>query len=179
MFKTPEWLLKLFRLTKKEYFADFFITPPITLAYGIYSITHTFSVWWFPLFALGWAFWTFYEYALHRWGLHEILTDIHELHHKNQKDYIALHPAITLAIYATFFLVFGPVSSSFTVGFYVGYIVYTSLHTAFHYAQIPQGHPLYAMKWRHVAHHRFHDVSYGVTTGLWDRLFKTEGPRLT
>lgn len=172
--RSPAWLLKLVRLTRVEYFADFFITPPITLAFAIVSLAAGFSALWLAEFALGWLAWTLYEYAFHRWGLHHvaILRDVHALHHRNQKDYIAIHPLVTLALYASFWLALGFQSSAIMVGFSAGYVVYSALHTAFHYshrlsALLPKG------RRRHVAHHRFEIVNFGVTTDLWDRVFRT------
>jgi sterol desaturase/sphingolipid hydroxylase (fatty acid hydroxylase superfamily) len=169
-------LLKVFQLTKREYFADFFITPPLTLALMGYSLLHSFGPLWLPGFVLGLLAWTFYEYATHRWVLHElqVFRAVHWLHHRNQKEYIAVHPLVTVAIYAAMWILFGPRSSAFALGFSVGYVLYSFEHTAFHYADIRKGNPLYGAKLRHVAHHRFHTVNYGVTTGVWDLLFRSE-----
>ena len=174
MTAAPAWLPKLVRLTRGEYFADFFITPPITAALAAWSIAGGLSTAWIALVALGLFAWTFYEYAVHRMSHHlPWLRDMHWLHHRNQKDYIGLHPMLTLAIYGAIWLAFGFSAAPFAVGFSCGYVVYAGLHTAFHYAQIPDGHPLWAMKQRHVAHHRHHDRCFGVTVGFWDRVFGT------
>lgn len=172
---TPVWLLNLVRLTRREYFADFFITPPITLALAYVSITRGFGPLWVAAFAVGVLGWTLYEYSFHRWGLHEmaVLRDVHALHHRNQRDYIAIHPLATIATYAAFWALFGIHSSALMVGFSTGYIAYSVLHTAFHYSGLIADH-CPKLKGRHVAHHRFHGVNYGVTTGLWDRVFGTE-----
>lgn len=171
----PVWLVRLFRLTRHQYFADFFITPPLTVVLAAASLRHDFGWRWLPLFALGWAFWTLYEYVVHR-ASHEMpwLVDVHWLHHRNTKEYIGLPPELTLALYATAWLAFGFKAAPFAVGFSFAYIAYAALHTAFHYAHIRPGHPLDRMKQRHVAHHRFHDRCFGVTTGLWDRALGTE-----
>lgn len=172
----PAWIVSFFRLTRREYFADFFITPPLTLVFAIYSLRHGFGALWIPEAALGWCAWTFYEYAVHRWALHglPLFSDVHALHHRNQKDYIALPPWATLAVYAAFWMVFGIGSSAVIIGFSVGYIVYSALHTAFHYAAIAPAGWLARGDRRHHLHHRFDSVCFGVTTGFWDRLFGTE-----
>lgn len=172
---TPAWLLKLVRLTRREYFADFWITPPITLALSYVSITHGFGLLWLAAFAVGAIGWTLYEYAAHRWISHKmaVMRDLHALHHKNQRDYIALHPLATIATYGAFWALFGIHSSALMVGFSFGYIAYSVLHTAFHYSGLIAGW-FPRLKARHVAHHRYHGVNYGVTTGLWDRAFGTE-----
>ena len=171
-----KWLTSFVKLTKKEYFADFFITPPITLGLVIYSLVYSFSIYWIPLFITGWFFWTLYEYVIHRWVSHEfwVFKDLHFLHHKNQKEYIGLPPYITLGMYLLFWLLFGIHSTALMIGFSVGYIFYSSLHTYFHYGYIRQENVFYNSKQRHVSHHRYDDVYYGVSVSWWDKLFGTE-----
>src|SRR5882762_1622101 len=111
--------LNLFRRTRREYFADFFITPPITLALLVVSLLHSFSVLWPLQFLAGMVAWTFYEYASHRWVLHGLpfFREAHDLHHAHQRDYIAVHPLVTIALYAVLWMIFGVGSSAVTVGF--------------------------------------------------------------
>lgn len=170
-----DWL-RLFRLTKLEYYADFFITPPFTIALLVVSIQSGISALWFAELVLGLISWSLYEYVLHRWILHHawIFRDIHEMHHSKQSDYNGIHPAITLVLYAALWAMFGFGSSPLMIGFTTGYIAYSILHTLFHYARIDSGHWLYKAKMRHVAHHR-RDVNFGVTTSIWDRRFGSEG----
>jgi sterol desaturase/sphingolipid hydroxylase (fatty acid hydroxylase superfamily) len=166
--------LNLFRRTRREYFADFFITPPITLALLVVSLLHSFSVLWPLQFLAGVVAWTLYEYAMHRWILHHapFFKEMHALHHDHQRDYIAVHPLVTIALYAILWAIFGVGSSAITVGFSIAYIVYSCLHTAFHYAQIGPDNWLYRLKMDHVAHHRG-DGCFGVSTSLVDRLLGT------
>ncbi len=168
--------VEFFRLTKRDYFLDFFITPPITLAFAAYSISRDAGWWWLPQFVAGWIAWTAYEYALHRWALHGLpfFRDVHAMHHRNQLDYIAVPPWATVATYAAFWLAFGMRSSAAAVGFSAGYIAYAALHTAFHYARFLPGTWLHAQDQRHAAHHRFGDRCYGISTSAWDRLLGTE-----
>lgn len=167
--------LSLFRLTRAEYFTDFFITPPITAVLAFVSVRDTFSIWWLPIAAAGVIAWTLYEYAVHRFVLHRVFffRDMHGLHHARQKDYIAVHPLLTIASYAAFWFVFGANSGAFMVGFSAGYVVYAALHTAFHYADIRPRHRLYRAKRRHALHHALDSVNYGVSTPIWDRVFGT------
>lgn len=169
-------LERFFRLTKHEYFADFFITPPLTFMLACFSIYYNFGVFWIPLFLSGWFVWTFYEYATHRWLLHKVSywEDVHQLHHDNQKDYIAMPPWATLIGYCFFLFVFGIHSSAFAIGFSFGYICYSALHTIFHYKRIQHGKPLYGLNFRHVLHHKFEDFNFGVTVSWWDKLLNTE-----
>lgn len=166
--------LNLFRRTKREYYADFFITPPITLILLCFSLWHADLFWPFK-FASGVLLWTFYEYITHRFISHKVpmLREAHDLHHQDQWDFISLHPAITLILYVLFWMLFGFGYGAMAVGFSVGYVFYSFVHTAFHYVVIEPGNPLYRLKMRHVLHHRV-DVNFGVSTSLWDRIFKTE-----
>ncbi|MDR3488772.1 MAG: sterol desaturase family protein [Bradyrhizobium sp.] len=174
MIQTPPWLFRLVRLTRREYFADFWITPPLTVALAARSLVDGSGRSWMLLFLAGWFFWTLYEYVAHR-AAHHVpwLADLHWLHHRNQKDYIALHPLVTLSMYLAIWLTFGFSHAAFAVGFSVGYIVYAGLHTAFHYGQVRAGDWLWPLKRHHVAHHRFHDRCFGVSTTLWDWIFRT------
>lgn len=169
------WLLSLFRLTRRQYFADFFITPPLTIFLACYTWLQSTPWQWLLAVVVGWCAWTFYEYALHRWGLHElpVLRDIHALHHRNQTDYIAVPPWVTLISYAAFWLVFGLHSTAFMVGFSFGYIVYAAMHTACHYLDPQPGQFLFGVEQRHALHHRYSNVNFGISTSLWDRVFGT------
>jgi sterol desaturase/sphingolipid hydroxylase (fatty acid hydroxylase superfamily) len=169
----PKWV-EYFRLSRREYFADFFITPPLTIALTVISLLHC-SWTWMPLFGAGLLAWTLYEYLMHRVGLHHVwfARDLHALHHDDQRDYIASHPLVTIAIYAVLWLLFGFNSSAFASGFSVGYVIYAALHTLFHYATILPGHPLFRLKRHHALHHKFDDANFGVSTRLWDRVFIT------
>ena len=174
--RTPEFILRAWRLTKREYFADFFITPPITLFLAWYSLNHSWGWLWLPEFSTGFVAWTLYEYALHRWALHgmPVLKDLHALHHRKQSDYIASPPWLTVTLYALFWLAFGVRSSAFMIGFYAGYVVYAAMHTAFHYARFSTTRWYRNQYQRHMRHHRFGSFCYGISTGLWDRVFGTE-----
>lgn len=174
--RAPAWLLRVVRLTRREYFADFFITPPVTLALAVTSVWCGFSALWISEFLLGWLAWTLYEYVMHRWGLHRlpVLREIHALHHRNQLDYVAVPPWVTALLYVLLWAAFGAQTSALAVGFSVGYVAYAALHTAFHYVRFKPGDWLYRGDQRHAAHHRRDDVCYGVSTALWDRLMGTE-----
>jgi len=168
--------LNLWRRSRATYYADFLITPPITLALALFSLGTSFDAWWIPEFLVGSLAWTLYEYAAHRFVSHGIplFREAHWLHHDRQRDYIGIHPLFTLFQYAAVAWIFGVGYSAFTVGFSTAYVAYAVMHTMFHYSHIGRGHPLYYMKLRHAEHHR-REVNFGVTTSLWDRLLGTEG----
>jgi sterol desaturase/sphingolipid hydroxylase (fatty acid hydroxylase superfamily) len=123
-----ETWLNLFRRTPHEYYADFFITPPITAGLLLLSIIDA-DIFWPIKFAAGWLLWTFYEYVTHRWISHGLVLfrEAHALHHKAQRDYISLHPVMTLAIYMLFWALFGFGYGAMSVGFSCGYVFKPSL----------------------------------------------------
>lgn len=164
-----------FRLSKWEYYAEFFITMPVTLALLGLSLFKDLSWLWPLFFTAGAVTWTLYEYLMHRWILHHwwFARDLHQLHHDAQRDYIATHPAVTVVAYILLWLVFGFNGSAFFAGFSTAYVVYSVLHTMFHYATIRPGHWLHGLKRHHATHHVFGNVDFGVTTKFWDRLFGT------
>jgi sterol desaturase/sphingolipid hydroxylase (fatty acid hydroxylase superfamily) len=171
------FFINIFKLNKREYYLDFFITPPITLFFMIYSIYFEgFSIFWIFQFILGWIIWTLYEYILHRFFLHKmpILNEVHFLHHRNQLDYIAQPPWLTLLIYFIFFFIFGINSSAILIGFSFGYITYAALHTIFHFTKLKYNTFLWKLDQRHMKHHHNGNVCYGITVNWWDKIFKTE-----
>jgi 4-hydroxysphinganine ceramide fatty acyl 2-hydroxylase len=144
-----------------------------------------------PLFALGWLIWTFAEYSLHRTAFHWIPATswgprfhfmVHGVHHDwvFDKYRLVMPPAVSLilsVIFGTlFWLIFGatwfwPAFS----GFLFGYMVYDVVHYATHHSKIKNGAFL-ALKKHHLLHHhspRHQDRKYGVSTTLWDHIFRT------
>ena len=169
------WWLDLFRRTKPEYYADFFITTPVTIFVLVMSFLYNPLLACLGWFALGVFIWSFYEYALHRWILHHtpFFKDTHQLHHDAPKDYIAIHPIMTLLSYLLFWFLFGfTTANPIMAGFSVAYFIYSVEHTMFHYARITPGHLLYRLKRLHAIHHR-KNVNFGVSSPLWDIVFGT------
>lgn len=173
----PAWMLSWFRLSKREYYADFLITPPVTAVYAIYAWEKSSNATAFiGMFILGWLLWTFYEYILHRYILHAFFffRNQHDMHHDDAKDYIGLPPWGTVFNYLAFYFMFGIHSNALMVGFSTGYIMYAVLHTIVHYKRIRKTDRLWNLYRRHCLHHTIGNVNYGVTLSVWDRLFRTE-----
>ena len=162
---------RLFRLTRAEYYADFLITPPLTLYVAARAYPR--ADWWWPLLAVvGFVAWTLYEYALHRFVMHRRpMVRFHAMHHRDQLDYVAQHPAITLATYAVVWLTLGAATTPAALGFSVGYVWYAAAHTLIHYSDVA---PLRRLREHHAGHHAYGSRNFGVTTTTWDRLFGTE-----
>ena len=142
-------------------------------------------------FVAGWLVWTFTEYSLHRtvfhwkpdtsWGprFHFLL---HGVHHDWDRDRfrLVMPPAVSIVLGTCFGLMFygalGPVWGPATFsGFLFGYMFYDVVHYATHHLKIKN--PWFqALKKHHLLHHhspRHHDKKYGVSTTLWDHIFRT------
>ncbi len=141
--------------------------------------------------------WTFAEYTLHRFVFHFdqstalgrwLYFYTHGIHHAYPDDYyrLVMVPAISLPLALLFYTLFAALLPAawvpaFFAGFVVGYLGYDYTHFATHFVKGPS-HPslawlAYIMKVqrkRHMTHHfKNHDKGYGVSTGLWDVIFRT------
>lgn len=140
------------------------------------------------LFALGIVFWTFFEYVMHRYVFHyepksrsgKILHFIvHGVHHDypNDASRLVMPPVISIPLailfYWLFVLLFGQFASAIFGGFVFGYVCYDTIHYATHHFAIKDGIWL-RIKQHHLRHHYKDDHSgYGVSSPLWDYVFRT------
>jgi sterol desaturase/sphingolipid hydroxylase (fatty acid hydroxylase superfamily) len=140
------------------------------------------------IFSAGIFFWTLAEYLIHRFIFHyqpvsEWGKKIHFLFHGNHhafprdKERLFMPPIPSLIISSFFFLFFYVLmrnnSFVFFPGFISGYLLYGTMHFAIH-AYHP---PFKWMKplWRnhHLHHYKEEDKGFGVTSTLWDFVFRT------
>lgn len=141
-----------------------------------------------PLFLLaGMALWTFAEYALHRWVMHEMRgkglpSREHLLHHADPYG-LTGKPGLSwaamilagLALWAPlgWWLAGHPVGASLGAGWIVGYAVYERLHDGAH-AHAPRNAYGAWLRRHHFFHHLGHPLkNHGVTTPVWDMVFGT------
>lgn len=140
------------------------------------------------LFASGLFSWTLAEYLLHRFVFHfepktalgfKIQFMIHGVHHQYPKDpkRLVMPPAASLILAVVFWYVFkfafGVYVFSFFPGFVMGYIIYDMTHYAIHRFKPPQNKLRYLWK-HHLQHHyKAPDRAFGVSSPLWDFVFKT------
>jgi sterol desaturase/sphingolipid hydroxylase (fatty acid hydroxylase superfamily) len=144
-------------------------------------------------FFSGMAFWTFFEYIMHRFVFHmvaesdrarKIIYVMHGNHHEYPRDKERLFmppvPSLIIAslIFSIMYLFFGLMGFkeyvfAFFPGFILGYLIYGSMHYAIH-AWNP---PYKWMKplWRnhHLHHYKNEEQGFGVSTTIWDRVFGT------
>ena len=139
------------------------------------------------LFIGGMFFWSFFEYLAHRYLFHmvaesprarRIVYVMHGVHHEFPRDKDRLFmpplPSIIVAIFffSIYYLIMGWLALSFFPGFLFGYIIYGSMHFAIHAFAPPR---FMKALWRnhHLHHYKAPEKGFGVSSVLWDIIFKT------
>lgn len=148
---------------------------------------------------LAWALialivWTLTEYVLHRYVFHwdpkhalgkRFVFLFHGLHHDDPNDptRLVMPPVPALLIMFMLWKLFSLVIPSdalnaFMAWFIVGYLIYDYIHFATHHFKMTSKVGRYLKKW-HIRHHFAHEKArYGVSSPLWDYVFKTTtGPK--
>jgi len=154
------------------------------------------KAWILLAFVLGLFLWTLAEYLLHRFLFHyhaksptgeRIFFLFHGIHHAQPqcKTRLVMPPVVSipmgLAFYFLFQFLFGVVFfSSHWVGpvfsgFILGYLAYDMTHYATHH--FPMRAKIWkALKRHHMRHHyKTPNARFGVSSPLWDFVFKTTG----
>jgi sterol desaturase/sphingolipid hydroxylase (fatty acid hydroxylase superfamily) len=141
------------------------------------------------LAAAGLLLWTLSEYWLHRkvfhWDPdhpigHRLHFIIHGVHHDHPNDRLRLvmPPGASIPLAALFFglfwLVFGlPTAYPLFAGFLVGYLLYDYTHYYLHHF-VPKSELGKRLREQHMRHHfQDHRYGFGVSTPLWDAVFRT------
>jgi len=141
------------------------------------------------LFLAGLFIWTFTEYSLHRFIFHyeprsewgkKFHWTFHGVHHDYPSDPLRLVmvPAVSLPLATAFYFMFvlimgGPNAAPFTGGFLTGYLFYDITHYAVHHFPV-KGRVFGFLREWHMRHHfQDPDRGYGVSSPLWDHIFRT------
>lgn len=139
-------------------------------------------------FITGFLFFTLLEYLAHRYFFHMLPTNklkeklqyaVHGIHHEfpKDRDRLAMPPFIALLYATIFFLVFrlflGQYVYAFLPGILVGYATYLSVHFLVHAYPPPKN--FLKVLWVHhgIHHYKDHTVAFGVSSPLWDYVFRT------
>lgn len=169
------------------YFGDFAVIPAAVLLFAGLSFAdrgiEAAGPWIVSLIA-GMVVWTLVEYLIHRFAYHwaPILTPLHDAHHREPRAYVGVPSFLSSGlVIAICYLPLRPlepvVASGFTSGMLIGYAAYMFVHHATHHFKIEPGDWLYEARVRHMAHHYHDDANFGVSVGVWDRVFGTRGAR--
>jgi hypothetical protein len=137
-----------------------------------------------PSLLLGLLFWTLLEYLLHRFVFHRfrgIIGSFHLEHHAAPRDlrYIFVRKPWAVGVSAVLIAILWGVTGSFLqtaglmAGIWAGYLYYESVHYRVHFTA-SEGWLIAQQRRAHFRHH-FHDARrcFGVTTPLWDHVFRT------
>ncbi len=144
------------------------------------------------LFVLGLLIWTLVEYTMHRcifhyqpksrWGkrLHFL---VHGVHHDYPQDAsrLVMPPILSIPLalffYGIFLAIFGGLAPAAFAGLLFGYLCYDMIHYATHHFSMKRGVWLW-LKQYHMRHHYQDDhIGYGVSSPLWDYVFRTRTRR--
>ena len=129
---------------------------------------------------LGLASWGFVEYLIHGILSHRFRTFVSPLHWSHHREPRAVFTSpvawvpVAGLLYLLAALLAGPfVGGGFLLGLLAGFAHYERSHWRFHF-RAPRSERERRLRAHHLAHHfRNPKVYHGVTTRLWDRIFRT------
>jgi sterol desaturase/sphingolipid hydroxylase (fatty acid hydroxylase superfamily) len=137
----------------------------------------------------GLLMWTLTEYVLHRFVFH--WTDdsafgrrfhflLHGVHHDfpNDKDRLVMPLPFSMPFgvlfFSAFFFLFGMrIAEPLFVGLVLGYLVYDGTHYAVHHFKQTNAVGRFIKRHHMLHHHMDHDGGFGVSSPLWDLVFRT------
>ncbi|GEP00610.1 sterol desaturase family protein [Methylobacterium haplocladii] len=153
-------------MSRLAYYADFVTMPVLALLLIVLGDAGLVGI------VSGLFTWTLAEYAIHRVLFHRVpgFRAAHDAHHAKPCGRTGVTSWHSLAVFAGLALV---LPAGILAGFALGYLGYITVHHAVHHWTIAPGHPLYALKLRHAAHHCGVEANFGVVTTAWDRVFGT------
>jgi sterol desaturase/sphingolipid hydroxylase (fatty acid hydroxylase superfamily) len=141
------------------------------------------------LFLAGVLAWTLTEYVLHRYVFHwvnetswgrRIHFVLHGVHHDypNDKDRLVMPLGASIplgiVIYGIFYFTFGQLhSEAMFAGMALGYLGYDGTHYAVHHFKHTTRLGKFLRKHHMLHHHADHSGGFGVSTPLWDIIFRT------
>jgi sterol desaturase/sphingolipid hydroxylase (fatty acid hydroxylase superfamily) len=141
------------------------------------------------VFALGILAWSLSEYLLHRFLFHlepdshwgrRIHFIIHGVHHDFPHDpmRLVMPPSVSIPLAIAFWFLFRAVLGSAWAlpafaGFLLGYLAYDMAHYHMHHHRSKNRLSLALRRYHYRHHFQQSDRGFGVTTPLWDRVFKT------
>jgi sterol desaturase/sphingolipid hydroxylase (fatty acid hydroxylase superfamily) len=141
------------------------------------------------VFALGIVAWSLTEYLLHRFVFHlepdsrwgrRVHFVIHGVHHDFPHDpmRLVMPPSVSIPLAIGFWFLFrallGPAWALPTfAGFLLGYLIYDMSHYHMHHHRSKDRLSLALRRYHYRHHFQQADRGFGVTTPLWDRVFRT------
>lgn len=168
----------------------------------LFMLSETSTGWWkqagwgyIPVaFVLGIFLWTFTEYTLHRFLFHfeakspqaqRIFFLFHGVHHAQPqcKTRLVMPPVVSaplaVIVYGVMYLVIGVLLGAphwlgpILSGFVLGYLFYDLTHYATHHFAMRNGIWKWLKRYHMQHHYKTPNARYGVSSPLWDAVFKT------
>lgn len=153
------------------------------LAYSLRDTAGYFII----LFLAGWLSWTFVEYFVHRFLMHELIVPgnkenlfNHYEHHQNPKNLKVsfFNRSVIFIVGVGLIWIAWELNNLFTLfaGFFTGFITYNFIHFILHQ---PYGkYILPRIQEAHILHHtRYPNCGYSFSTILWDWMYDTLPPK--
>ncbi len=153
------------------YYLDMWLAP-LLAATIIGEATASGASWeWFGWCIFGVILFSFVEYWVHRSLLHRwFYHGQHERHHTHPEEKVIFPWWYTPAIFAGFFVV---LPLHVFAGFVLGYCWFLYWHHALHFWRLDRHPWVRAYASWHNLHHAGLPVNYGITTPMWDFIFRT------
>lgn len=175
-------------LTRTHPIGPILFWPPMAVLSMWYAVHHgTHAALAAGLFVLGVLLWTLYEYALHRWVMHWVPPTVwgrklyylaHQVHHDEAEfDRLVAPVAIALITAVPLLSILLPTAGPVRMwavfsGVIVGYLAYDYIHLYTHFGK-PTSRLGKLLRRHHMQHHALHNRWFGVSTPLWDYVFRT------
>ena len=148
----------------------------ILLLYAILNASALAFPWYIPAgFLVGLFLWTFAEYTLHRFLFHHHPTTprqerifflFHGIHHAQPQDKTRLVMPFPVSI---------PLALVFVGLFYLILGVLFHSHYATHHFPMRAGYAKYIKRYHMQHHYKDPDTRFGVSSPVWDWVFRTQG----
>ena len=179
--------------TKVHWTIPLYIFIPVITFLLYKSVLLSFSIGYiFIMILAGLFIWSLTEYSLHRWLFHfhpkteamkKVFWTFHGVHHDYPQDSkrLVMPPSVSIPISTLFFFMFGAMVGEnsvypFFAGFLVGYLFYDITHYAIHHFNF-KGNIWKKLKdWHAIHHYKYDTLGFGVSSPVWDYVFKTEYP---
>ncbi len=148
------------------------------------------SYWW--VYFVGLLSWTLFEYLMHRFAFHfkaktekgkKRIYIIHGVHHHypNDEQRLFLPPLanifVIIVLFSLFYLIMGNLVFLFLPGLINGYLIYSSMHYSIHKFKPPFEFMKVIWRNHNLHHYRYPDKAFGVSSPLWDYVFRTMPPK--
>lgn len=179
-------------LSKVHYSVPLFIYIPVIAFFSWRGLSQENTTATTALFGVlgGFLVWTLTEYVLHRFVFHyhpssewgkKIHFIFHGVHHDYPNDALRLvmPPSVSIPLATGFYFLFkstvpAPYLDLFFAAFITGYLCYDMFHYAFHHGTF--NNPILKKLKQHHMQHHYADANrgYGVTSSLWDIIFRSE-----